>query len=115
MSLSICRIFFFESEVDDPEEFMRTGIWEGESRPFNGLQEFVADPQVSPCNTFGRIELVSQLCGAAAVPHCQNRLCHHGIRCGLITPTKVPVFRSQHTNVEKLSRLCDDRVCLCIR
>jgi molybdopterin guanine dinucleotide-containing S/N-oxide reductase-like protein len=106
--------FLSESEVDDPEEFMRTGIWEGESRPFNGLQEFVANPLKHPLATpSGRIELVSEIYAAAGgsrVPRCPESVTSQRYPLRLITPHEKYRVHSQHTNVEKLARLCDNRL-----
>ena len=49
-----------ESEVGDPAEFKRTGLYRRPGPPRTGLARFRADPQAHPLNTpSGRIELTS--------------------------------------------------------
>ena len=50
-----------ESAVDDPEEFRRTGIFDGGNHLRVGLSDFVADPQTNPLTTpSGKIEIASE-------------------------------------------------------
>jgi anaerobic dimethyl sulfoxide reductase subunit A len=60
--------FLQGSEVDDPEEFCRTGIHWGADRERVGLAEFAADPAGAPLATpSGRVELAGPACAAAGL------------------------------------------------
>ena len=60
--------FLEGSEVDDPEEFRRTGIHWGADRERVGLAEFAADPVGAPLATpSGRVELAGAACAAAGL------------------------------------------------
>ncbi len=55
------RKFMDESEVDDRELFMRTGVWFGAERERTGLADFASDPERFPLDTpSGRVEIASE-------------------------------------------------------
>ena len=57
-----------DSEVDDAEEFRRTGIYWGADQERVGLAGFAADPAGSPLSTpSGRVELAGDACAAAGL------------------------------------------------
>ncbi|MBN1399900.1 MAG: molybdopterin-dependent oxidoreductase [Anaerolineae bacterium] len=64
-----------ESEVDDPKEFRRTGIYDGGEHLRVGLSTFIADPQTHPLTTpSGKIEIASDTyaqTGFADIPTCR--------------------------------------------
>jgi anaerobic dimethyl sulfoxide reductase subunit A len=62
------RRFLDDSEVGDPEEFRRTGIFWGADQERVGLAAFAADPLGSPLATpSGRVELAGDACAAAGL------------------------------------------------
>jgi anaerobic dimethyl sulfoxide reductase subunit A len=61
--------FLDGSEVEDPEEFRRSGIHWGADRERVALADFVADPVRAPLATpSGRVELGGEACAAAGLP-----------------------------------------------
>ncbi len=55
------RRFIAESEIDDPEAFMREGIYRGKETDRVGLSDFAADPERFPLKTpSGKIEIASE-------------------------------------------------------
>jgi anaerobic dimethyl sulfoxide reductase subunit A len=61
--------FLDDSEVEDIEEFRRTGIYNGDEQERCGLSEFVSDPQSHPLDTpSGKIEIASKTYGELGFP-----------------------------------------------
>ena len=62
------RQFVAESEIEDEEEFRRTGIWMGADQQRVGLAAFAADPGGGPLRTpSGKVEVSGTACRAAGL------------------------------------------------
>jgi len=111
--------FLEESEVSDPEEFFRTGIYAGEDQSWVGLSDFIAEPEGQPLATeSGKIEISSpryQQAGGSAFPVFEPWVDREDLReypFFLITPHEKMRNNSQFDNIREFSRQVDRRVWL---
>jgi anaerobic dimethyl sulfoxide reductase subunit A len=100
--------FIEQSEVSDPEEFRRTGIYFGSEHERVGLADFSANPQEHPLSTpSGKVEIASQRyhleTGFPSIPTWQVRATDPQYPLSLITPKSLYRTHSQGSNI-KLSR-----------
>jgi len=101
--------FIDESEISDPDEFRRTGIYFGPDLERVGLADFAMDPQKYPLDTpSGLVEIASdryhQETGFPAVPTWQAPPDDRRYPLRLITP-KSPLFtHSQGRNIPAIQK-----------
>jgi anaerobic dimethyl sulfoxide reductase subunit A len=102
-----------ESAVDNPEEFRRTGIFDGGNHLRVGLSAFVADPHTHPLSTpSGKIEIASDTyaqTGFPDIPTCRILQADPRYPLRLVTPhpryqinstnANIPWFREQEEHV----------------
>jgi anaerobic dimethyl sulfoxide reductase subunit A len=98
--------FLAESEVPDPEEFRRTGVYAGPEQERFALERFISDPQAHPLGTpSGRIELASAAyarTGFPAVPVFRGPSPDPKHPLALITPHARYRINSQFSNDPEL-------------
>jgi anaerobic dimethyl sulfoxide reductase subunit A len=98
--------FLAESEVPDPEEFRRTGVYAGPQQKRFALERFIADPQAHALDTpSGRIELASAAyarTGFPAVPVFRGQAADPEHPLALITPHARYRINSQFSNDPEL-------------
>lgn len=91
------------SEVNDPESFKKTGIYEGNGHLRTGLADFARDPEKYPLDTpSGRIELYSDAyakTGFSPVPECRILPPDDRFPFRLITPHARFRTHSQNHNI----------------
>jgi anaerobic dimethyl sulfoxide reductase subunit A len=113
------RYFLEESEVDDWEEFMRTGLHRGKNPQMVGLSDFVRDPEGHPLMTeSGRIEVSCpsfERVGGSRIPRFPPQEQEDDGTEGkyplyLITPHERMRNNSQFDNVEEFRRSIDNTV-----
>ena len=82
--------FLGQSEIEDIDEFKRTGIYKGREHLRTGMSEFIADPVANPLSTpSGLIEIASERyaeTGFPAIPHCRILPTEDDFPLRLITP-----------------------------
>jgi len=93
-----------ESDVPDPEEFKRTGIFRGEEDDRNGLSGFIGNPRRNPLPTpSGKIELAPEAYGKLGFPpwpHYRGRLpADPAYPLSLVTPHPLQGIHSQFGNI----------------
>jgi anaerobic dimethyl sulfoxide reductase subunit A len=92
------------SEIENPAEFRRTGIYFRPGRPRIGLSEFVKDPRAHPLSTpSGLIELTSpaqEAAGLSAAPDHFKREEPEAYPFQLVTPKVLDRIHSQGFNLD---------------
>jgi len=95
--------FIRTSEIQNPEEFKRTGIYQGSDQMRVGLTEFIADPERHPLTTpSGCIELASATyaeTGFPAIPTCRILSTNEKYPLRLVTPHSRYRINSQNSNI----------------
>jgi len=95
--------FIESSEVQDAEEFKRTGIYFGKDKYRVGLSEFIQDPNANPLNTpSGLIQISSDKyaeTGFSAVPECRLMETDDKYPLRLVSPKSRYWVHSQFYNV----------------
>ena len=95
--------FLAHSEIEDVEEFKRTGIYDGGDHLRVGLADFVADPEAHPLTTpSGRIELASEAyarTGFPSIPACRVMPSSEEHPLRLVTPHPRYRVHSQTFNI----------------
>jgi anaerobic dimethyl sulfoxide reductase subunit A len=103
-----------ESEVEDVEQFVSTGIYAGEDQYRVGLADFVEDPAFHPLPTpSGKIELHSvsfERAGGSAVPAAWENRPEEEHPLRMVTPHAPARVNSQFHDTGELERLNDDRI-----
>lgn len=103
-----------ESEVEDVQHFIETGLYEGEDQSFVGLADFIRDPEVHPLNTpSGKIEFHSESFareGGSPYPKPWELSPDAAYPLRMITPHAPARVNSQFHDSEELERLNDDRI-----
>jgi len=107
------RKFIDESEVDDRELFMRTGVWFGAERERTGLADFAADPAGRPLDTpSGRVEISSEAyardTGFSPFPVWQERIEDPRWPLLLVTPKSARRTHSQGGDLQAPGNRRDD-------
>jgi anaerobic dimethyl sulfoxide reductase subunit A len=102
--------FIEESEVPDPDEFRRTGIYRAPDQERVGLADFAADPLRHPLSTdSGLVEIASTRYyrehGFPAIPTWQARPEDAQYPLQLITPKSPHRTHSQGSNIPDIRRL----------
>jgi len=96
--------FIAESEIFDPVQFKRTGIYAGKEQMRIGLVDFIANPVSNPLNTpSGKIELASEnyaKTGFQAVPAYRGMTDHPEYPLRLVTPHSLYRINSSYSNVD---------------
>ena len=92
------------SEIEDIDDFKRTGLYMGRDRRRVGLREFVENPHGNPLNTpSGKIEIRSDAFagkGAAPIPTVRDRTTDRRYPLTLITPHARFRINSQNSNLK---------------
>jgi len=99
--------FIRHSEIPDPEEFRRTGIYWGAEQERVGLADFSADPRGYPLSTpSGKVEIASQAyhqdTGFPAIPTWQPPPADPRFPLRLITPKSPHLVHSQGSNIPQI-------------
>ncbi len=108
------RSFLEESEVEDLEKFMESGIYTGRERKRRGLERFFEEPEAHPLDTpSGKIEISSESYARAGGPLYPVAPVHvppPEFPLLLITPHEKYRIHSQFDNIGAFKKLCDDRL-----
>ena len=93
-----------KSDIPDPEEFKKTGLFMGEEQERNAFADFIRDPVNHPLNTpSGKIEIASgeyEKLGFPAYPHIrENAPYNPDYPLALVTPHPLQGIHSQFGNV----------------
>jgi anaerobic dimethyl sulfoxide reductase subunit A len=108
------RSFLKESEVEDVEEFLDSGIYIGKERKRRGLKLFFEDPGGHPLDTpSGKIEIACESYARAGGPLYPVAAVHvppEDYPLMLITPHEKYRIHSQFDNIAAFKKLCDDRL-----
>ena len=101
--------FIEESEITDPDEFRRTGIYWGTEQDRVGLATFSADPAGHPLDTpSGKVEIASQHyaneTGGTLIPTWQPQPGDPRFPLHLITPKSPHRTHSQGSNIPAIRR-----------
>ncbi len=104
--------FIAESEIPDPEEFRRTGIYLAPEQERVGLADFAADPLRYPLRTpSGKVEIASERyhrdTGLPAIPTWQPAPADDRYPLRLITPKSPHFTHSQGWNIPELRGRAD--------
>ncbi len=95
--------FIESSEIQDTEEFKRSGIYFGKDKYRVGLSEFILDPNANPLNTpSGLIQICSDKyaeSGFSAVPECRIMATNEKYPLRLVSPKSRYRVHSQYYNV----------------
>jgi anaerobic selenocysteine-containing dehydrogenase len=107
--------FIEESEVPDPDEFRRTGIYLAPDQERVGLADFSADPQQFPLDTpSGKVELASRAyqnaTGGPAIPGWQAPPSDERYPLQLISPKSALRTHSQGSNIVQIQK--QEALCL---
>lgn len=97
------QLFLDQSEIPDPAEFRRTGVYEAEKPLRAGLDDFCADPAAHPLETpSGKIEIASQRfardTGLPAIPTWMPPPADPRYPLRLVTP-KSPIYTHSQSNL----------------
>jgi anaerobic dimethyl sulfoxide reductase subunit A len=99
--------FIEESEISDPDEFRRTGIYLGADQERSGLADFARDPLGHPLSTpSGKVEIASQAyrqTGFPAIPIWQQPPEDGRFPLRLITP-KSPHYTHSQSHLPEIRR-----------
>jgi len=101
------RLFIEQSEITDPDEFRRTGIYWGADQERVGLADFTADPRRFPLSTpSGLVEIASQDFarerGGSLIPTWQPAPQDERFPLQLITPKSPRRTHSQGSNIPEI-------------
>ncbi len=100
--------FISESEIEDPEQFRRTGIYRAEDREQVGLSEFISDPVGNPLQTpSGKIELASKhyaQTGYPGVPEYRGMEVNERYPLRLISPHSLHRINSSYANLDRVKQ-----------
>ncbi|MDP2791525.1 MAG: molybdopterin-dependent oxidoreductase, partial [Rectinemataceae bacterium] len=96
-----------ESEIDDPEAFMRSGIYRGKEQDRVGLSDFAADPAGHPLKTpSGKVEIASEAykrdTGCPVIPVWKAPPSNPSFPLLLVTPKSTHRTHSQGSNIERI-------------
>ena len=95
--------FIEESEIEDSDQFRRTGIYRAADQERVGLSAFMADPVANPLHTpSGKIELASEdyaHTGYPAVPEYRGKEVDERYPLQLITPHALHRINSSYANL----------------
>ena len=101
--------FIDTSEIDDVDEFKKTGIYKGEEHSRTALSDFIADPVANPLSTpSGLIEISSTKyteTGFPAYPHCRYLPEDDKFPLRLVTPHARYRINSSNSNVDSFRSL----------
>ncbi len=97
-----------QSEIDDPEAFMRSGIYRGREEDRVGLADFAADPERFPLRTpSGKVEIASEnyrmKTGYPAIPTWRAPPSDPAYPLSLITPKSPHRTHSQGSNIARIA------------
>jgi len=95
--------FLAQSEIEDINEFKRTGIYKGKEQLRTGMTEFADDPVANPLRTpSGLIEIASENyaeSGFPAIPHCRFLPADDDFPLRLISPHALYRINSSNSNI----------------
>ncbi len=108
--------FLAASDVEDADEFRRTGISLCPERGRVGLEEFAADPERHPLPTpSGKVELAGAVCAAAGLseaPEARPQLVDRARPLRLVTPKSRVRIHSQLADLPAFRARDDRALCL---
>jgi anaerobic dimethyl sulfoxide reductase subunit A len=97
------REFIASSEITDPDEFKRTGIYYGKDQLRVGLSDFIEDPETNPLSTpSGKIEISSKsfgMTGFSPIPEVRILEPTRDYPLRLISPKSRFRIHSQFSNI----------------
>ena len=106
--------FLEKSEINDIDNFIATGIYEGKEQERVACENFIKNPKEYPLNTpSGLIEISSEqyaLTGFPAIPVCRDIKKNSKYPLILITPHAKFRINSSNANIDYFNRLEDDTI-----